>query len=347
MRYQHTIQRGIAMLSQKSQSLHDLVLMHDTQGIINTIQMDSKIINLINEEGFSLLQLAAREGLNDLVTYLCFRGADATYLPEIKDPRTGQNVGKTAFQYALEYGHDHVAKIIEAFNSSTPQVDSLTLKALYIWSIKEFHDPNSITLPKAPPLVVCQGLLELAAFLNKPLWAEKLLSFHVNFQLRDNILIRSAGYWAACHNNHELLQKVLLTENNTSLTFWQLQEDNQSISISPLFSSLQSGLINLETLPEDKDEIPVKFKNAYLAALKNKENLIKQFSWETQRVILEHSLKHNNFVPLVVMQKHLKARNNDFLMSSLHLPNIVDFELISQNKSFYEFTLKLDAGRHD
>lgn len=344
-------------------SNESLLLTRNTKDFITIAQKEIKSfaeqINKPNEAGLSLLQLAAREGLSDAVLILCLQGADTAY----------QGQGKTALQLAAEQQHELTVKILKIFTPENREQDETILKAIYVYAVKQYQAPEGLKLPDASE-AICQGLLALAAFLNKSEWIEYFLTCYPNY-IYQNGIARTPGYWMACHvdtitkeikkfaeaknsdqeqqnkiaklniklaKTKELFDKLNTNKETKIVTAGQLQSDNRDELVETFYPSIDIP----DWFLEDKETIEQKYKNAYSEASRNKTKFVNNFSWENRRAVLKYAIQRNNFAAIIVMHDCFD-RNQHFFISTLsNMPGVMEFELISQNLSFYQFIWQSD-----
>jgi hypothetical protein len=352
------------MLSNSKKSLETLLLQRQTHEFIFEVQKDEKafgeVINKPGVTGLTLLQLAAREGLSDAVLVLCLHGADVNF----------KGRSKTALELATDQQHGHTAKILNIFNPQSTDADKTILKAIYVYAVTHYKTPTCLTLPDAPQSI-CQGLLALAAFLNKEEWIEHFLLSYANYSYQHSIA-RTPAYWMACHMDElnkqisalqqshnedketqqkqqslkekyekttKLFNRLAANQDIKILTTQQLQSDNRDDLADTLFANV----VVPESLLEDKETLGNRYKNSYREASKNKTKLVTSISYETRLAVLDYAIKQNNFVATVVIHNCFnRGSQHDFIAATTDKPTVFDFELVSQNLSFYQFIFQLN-----
>lgn len=96
------------------------------------------------------------------------------------------------------------------------------------------------------------GLIEYACFKKKSLYAKRLLSL-INGQVRRDIAILNAGYWAAVNVDQDLFNQVAPTDGDVAWTLFQLFKNKQDVAlIAQLRNASKNALKQYGALVENE-----------------------------------------------------------------------------------------------
>lgn len=199
--------------------MHDFIINHQPDKLIKYIQENPNYFRgARNQQGLTLLQLAAREGMVDVVLWLLYAGEEVDLTNEEHESDNARNIKqakKTPLYFAIEYQHTLVTQIllvlgaglekvsVSAFEleekemerlSEFSNVSSSIIDAILFWQVKNFHVDfqgalfEKMNLEQADGLFAERGLGEQGARIDislggsRPSW----LLGHMAFAAKKN-----------------------------------------------------------------------------------------------------------------------------------------------------------------
>ncbi len=309
-------------------------------------------INETNESGLTFLQIAAREGLVQVVLHLLNEQAsvDKTTDLEHENPLVREQAAATPLYLAVENGHYLIADILLVAGANKENalefaykirrsdiakqlenfsIDYNVIRGLLYWGITQGEhllklaliqlnlNIQNIKFDKAFKRDIV-GLIELACKLNHEKVVIELLKLKPI--CRNELHIRTAAYWAEINNNSNLHSLLCRHDMDRAVVLYQLFIHNQE---NKFFNYLK------DSSKAARDQFTLfQTKNDYDTSVDMQRNALTHF-WHTRNFAKWHEASNTDHETL--LKSSLIDKNRDLLK----------FIMIASEIDIYEHVLKL------
>jgi hypothetical protein len=307
---------------------------------------------LIDDEinGFTALQIAAREGLANVVLELLYAGA------QIDVPAR-----ETPLYLAVKYGHllvaqillIHGAKLHLAEGAAQLIIDPTVVVSSLSWGVMHFnikHNPLALFQVALTKLqyhpdkkIIASALLELAAANNKKELIPLLLPLERH--VRHDVNILTPGFWCLKHTDEALFVDVCSKPEEKLLTLRQLhaaKKDKEFVKYYEQWGAdIQDRFSQIDATEAKEDQsLQGKVRVAYISAADGVVDTIKKLKLTTDEFshLIQYAFDRKNFYalqslyagcvsPLAVLKKLLEAQQTE----------LVTYSLINLNANLFYF----------
>ncbi len=332
--------------------LHQSIINHDLAGVhAYFVENNFLTINEADEKShLTPLQLAAREGLTEVVLKLLLAGASLAI--------ANSNAYSSPRRYAVNNGHTLTAQILFACDSlyspeekesdSRPLTDLAVIESVlcYLLTQKDissrgnyqtvFKNVLSHLTPYADKAAIMGGLIELAVQQDKIDLLPLLCREGV---VRQDLMCFTAGYWAIVEEKESSLDLICATDHDKTITLRQLYETRPKSLFNCYYKKWGESVQKRFIESKQKDAFTMgdasseKINLAYQAAASaNAETLsVLELTLEESVGVMQYAHSHHNYIALETFRKTIQPDVLFNVVSSNHL-GMLALYLFIQNK---------------
>jgi hypothetical protein len=323
--------------------LHTMITTHRVKKIADYIKDHTAEIHIADDKGFYPIQLAAREGLLQVVLLLLSRNADPGQTQN--DNWFNEQCYRSALNLAIEYGHFHIARVLLACGARHHNIDASTKltvsiellsSLMYCFICKESTIPDELIIQlrhstSQRKFDVIGGLIEFAIAKKQHQLATTLMTIAPP---RQDANIPNAGFWALQQLGETVANEFCPTEDDRLLMLWHLKRfvlKGHAKQFSDIFHKENNDIKNkfkqVKKLFPQQDDLSLLTEAAAIQDIQGLNNLCNDV--EEYIFGIQEMLSKSNYIALAAF---LEIEKFDILKEILLQPyasDLVEFCIIN------------------